>query len=147
MEYWRWLAVCLLSSAIAACSQSGEQTQAQTLARLQERVMGLEAGQQQTQQRLVDMQRLLDDTAGRSNRWILWRSPRAVASFAPSMAFYPEDAFSEKTACVESAHNRVNTSGWMTTTQEPLTATDPTNPRASVVYLCLPGGIRPTSSI
>ena len=109
--------------------------------------MELEAGQLQTQQSLVDMRRLLDETVGKSSRWILWRSPRVVASFAPSMAFYPEDAFSEKMACLESAHNRVNTSGWMTSSQEPLTATDPSNPRASVVYLCLPGGIRPTPSL
>lgn len=147
MGHRKLLAACLLCSAIAACGQSGEQTRAQTLVRLQEQVMELEAGHLQTQQRLVDMQRLLDETVGKSSRWILWRSPRVVASFAPSMAFYPEDAFSEKMTCLESAHNRVNTSGWMTTTQDPLTATDPRNPRASVVYLCLPGGIRPTPSL
>ncbi len=147
MRHWRLLTACLLCSVIAACGQSGEQTQTQTLVRLQERVTELESGQLQARQKLVDMQRVLEETVGKSSRWILWRSPRIVASFAPSMAFYPEDAFSEKTACLESARNRVDSSGWMTTTQEPLTATDPRNPRASVVYLCLPGGIRPNPSL
>lgn len=134
------VAVCMLCSAMAACGQPDDQA----LVQLRERVTALEAAQKQTEQSLVDMRMARDVTRTNFAHWILWRSPRVVAAFVPSIAFYVEDGFSEKQACLDSAQRRVAAMGWTTTSQEPVAATNPRDPRASVVYLCLPQGVRPS---
>lgn len=134
------VAAGILCGAMTACGQPDDQG----LVQLRERVTALEAAQKQTQQSLLDMQLARDVTRTNAAHWILWRSPRVVAAFVPSMAFYVEDAFSEKQACLDSAQRRVTAVGWTTTSQEPLAAANPRDPRASVVYLCLPQGVRPS---
>ena len=92
----------------------------------------------------MDMQRVREVANANFGHWILWRSPRVVASFVPASAFYVEDAFSEKQACLDSAQRRVTAAGWTAADVEPLTAVNPKDPRASVTFLCLPQGVRPS---
>lgn len=132
--------ICVLCGTMAACRQPDDQA----LVQLRERVAALEASQKQAEQRLTDMQRVRDATGANFGHWILWRSPRVVASFVPASAFYVEDAFSEKQACLDSAQRRVKAAGWTVADLEPLTAVNPRDSRASVAYLCLPQGVRPS---
>lgn len=139
MRHIKVVVACVLCGTMAACGQPEDPA----LVQLRERVAALEAAQKQTEQQLVDTQKARDASGGNFGHWILWRSPRVVASFVPSSAFYVEDGFSEKQACLDSAQRRVATAGWTTTGQEPLTAVNPQDPRATVTYLYLPLGVRP----